>query len=135
MSERRLRAIFDRTRGHCHFCGDPIKFENRGWSKEPDGHWEVDHVIQRDKGGAKSADNCLPACMRCNRLRWHRTGESIREILELGMIARKEVRRGSQLGHDLKALRDARGLENADRRTQRAERRRKLAAFRASAGA
>jgi 5-methylcytosine-specific restriction endonuclease McrA len=83
MRESSLRRIFDKTDGHCHFCGDAITFENRGWAEAPDGHWEVDHVIQKDKGGAKSADNCLPACMRCNRLRWHRKGKSIREILAI----------------------------------------------------
>jgi hypothetical protein len=116
MTEHGLRKIFDKTSGHCHFCGDPIIFENRGWSDTPDGHWEVDHVIQRDKGGAKSAENCLPACMRCNRLRWHRTGESIRNILLLGIIARKEIKHGSRLGHKLEALRDARLKENVGRR-------------------
>jgi len=53
VTEAALRRIFDKTTGHCHFCGDPIIFENRGWSDRPHGHWEVDHVIQRHKGGAK----------------------------------------------------------------------------------
>jgi hypothetical protein len=123
MTEHGLRKIFDKTSGHCHFCGDPITFENRGWSDTPDGHWEADHVIQKGKGGAKSAENCLAACMRCNRLRWHRTGKSIREILLLGMIARKEVRRGSPLGKQLKVLRDTRLKENEWRREQRQRRR------------
>jgi hypothetical protein len=131
MSEHGLRKIFEKTGGHCHFCGDPIKFENRGWSEKPDGHWEADHVIQKGKGGAKSAENCLPACMRCNRLRWHRTGESLREILFLGMIARREIRQGSPLGEQLKALRDARRKENEGRTK---EGRQKLAASRATAG-
>lgn len=30
MNEKNLREIYDKTSGHCHFCGDPIKFENRG---------------------------------------------------------------------------------------------------------
>jgi 5-methylcytosine-specific restriction endonuclease McrA len=116
MRESSLRRIFDKTDGHCHFCGDAITFENRGWAEAPDGHWEVDHVIQKDKGGAKSADNCLPACMRCNRLRWHRTGESIREILLLGIIARKEIKNNSSLGHDLAQLRAIRLAQNLTRR-------------------
>ena len=119
MSIGGLRAIFNKTSGHCHFCGDAITFENRGWSENPDGHWEVDHVIQRDKGGAKSADNCLPACMRCNRLRWHRTGDSIRDILLLGIIARKEIKHRSPMGRELVRLRAERLAENKMRRRSR----------------
>jgi 5-methylcytosine-specific restriction endonuclease McrA len=116
MNERSLRRIFGKTDGHCHFCGDAIKFEKRGWHARPDGHWEVDHVIQKHKGGAKSSDNCLPACMRCNRLRWHRTGKSMRDILLLGIIARKEIKNDSRLGRELKILRKKRLAENKARR-------------------
>jgi 5-methylcytosine-specific restriction endonuclease McrA len=116
MRENGLRLIFDKTSGHCHFCGDPIKFQNRGWCEKPNGHWEVDHVIQRDKGGTKLAENCLPACMRCNRLRWHRTGDSIRDILLLGIIARKEIKNSSRVGRELLRLRAERLIENEARR-------------------
>ena len=116
MRDNGLKAIFEKTSGHCHFCGDKVRFNNRGWSASPHGHWEVDHVIQRKKGGAKSATNCLPACMRCNRLRWHRTGEAIREILLLGIIARKEIKNGTCMGRELKRLRAKRLAENKTRR-------------------
>jgi len=49
MREEEFRNVFARTHGHCHFCGDPIVFVKRGWSAELNGHWEVDHVVQRDK--------------------------------------------------------------------------------------
>ncbi len=119
MNDHRLREIFDKTSGHCHFCGDPIKFDNRGWSETPDGHWEVDHVIQRDKGGAKNSENCLPACTRCNRLRWHRTGHALRNLLLLGVIAVKEIKHGSRAGKELKRLKRARRDENVRRRAER----------------
>ena len=45
MTSARLRAIFEKTGGHCHFCGDPIKVERRGWEEQFCGSWEVDHVI------------------------------------------------------------------------------------------
>src|SRR5437868_7600638 len=102
------RHIFDKTQGHCHFCGDPITFESRGWSLTMDGHWEVDHVIQRHKGGAITSANCLPACTRCNRLRWHRTGEDIRELLLLGTIAVRGIKQHSALGKQLQKLKVAR---------------------------
>lgn len=116
MNERSLREIYDRTSGHCHFCGDPIKFENRGWYEKPHGHWEVDHVIQRDKGGAKSSENCLPACTRCNRLRWHRTGDALRDLLLLGVIAVKEIKYCTRTGKELERLKQVRLHANVMRR-------------------
>jgi hypothetical protein len=114
----KLREIYDSTKGHCHFCGDPIKFEHRGWSPEPDGHWEVDHVIQRHKGGAKTSENCLPACTRCNRLRWHRTGEALRNLLLCGVIAVKEIKGNTCIGKQLRRLKKARLKENIGRRSK-----------------
>lgn len=117
MNEAQLRQIWEKTSGHCHFCGDPIEFPKRGWrSGDMSGYWEVDHVIQRAKGGAAAAANCLPACTRCNRLRWHRTGDSLRELLLLGLIASQEIRKGSAVGQALVARRDSRQLANEKRR-------------------
>jgi 5-methylcytosine-specific restriction endonuclease McrA len=114
-----LREIYDKTSGHCHFCGDPIKFKNRGWCENPNGHWEVDHVIQRGKGGAKASENCLPACTRCNRLRWHRTGDALRDLLLLGVIAVKEIKSRTQTGKHLQRLKRERLDENVTRRATR----------------
>ena len=112
----RQRAIFEKTDGHCHFCGDPLVFRKRGWSSRPNGHWEIDHVVQRKKGGAAGRDNCLPACTNCNRLRWGRTGKGLREVLLMGVIAVQEMRRGSWLGKELEYLRERRLRENRLRR-------------------
>jgi 5-methylcytosine-specific restriction endonuclease McrA len=78
MTEAQLRQIFEKTDGHCHFCGDEIRFGERGGrSIRRKGPWEVDHVIQRAKGGLGGVENCLPASTPCNRLRWQRTGQEI----------------------------------------------------------
>jgi hypothetical protein len=115
-----LRRIWEKTEGHCHFCGDPVEFDRRGWrDADLTGYWEVDHVIQRDKGGSVLADNCLPACTRCNRLRWHRKGEQLRELLFLGLIARDEIRSQSAIGRVLAHLRQARLTKNQSRRKNR----------------
>lgn len=120
MSVRILKKIWRRTKGHCHFCGDPVIFERRGWHpRNPRGYWEVDHVIQRGKGGSKSVDNCLPACTRCNRLRWHRKGHAVRELLLLGLIAKDEIKRHSGLGKALVRLRSERLQKNRRRRAKR----------------
>jgi len=119
MTEVELRHVFAKTEGHCHFCGDALTFSRRGWALELAGRWEVDHVIQRDKGGLKTLANCLPSCTRCNRLRWHRTADNIQEILFLGVLARKEIRNKTRLGEGLLELRKRRVLENELRRTRR----------------
>ena len=117
MTSRKLRDIWEKTKGHCHFCGDPVTLDKRGWSEGSlDGFWEVDHIIQKGKGGSRFSDNCLPACTRCNRLRWHRYGEQIRDLLFFGLIAQKEIKKCSQIGKALSGLREKRLQENVRRR-------------------
>lgn len=117
MNNHQLREIWDKTKGHCHFCGDPVEFEKRGWCEgDLSGYWEVDHVIQKDKGGVNSNSNYLPACTRCNRLRWHRTGDKIRELLLLGLIAQDEIKKGTKIGVALGELCVKRLEKNTRRR-------------------
>ena len=69
MTEVQLRQIWKKTNGHCHFCGDPVSLRKRGYrSQRSDRSWEVDHVIQRDKGGLSSTENYLPAGVRLGSL-------------------------------------------------------------------
>src|ERR1043166_5527521 len=120
MTKLQLREIWQKTKGHCHFCGDPVDFARRGWrAGDLTGYWEVDHVVQRDKGGSVLAENCLPACTRCNRLRWHRTGDQVRELLLLGLVAHDEIRSHTAIGSALACLREARLVKNRQRRTKR----------------
>lgn len=116
MREVTMRQIFYKTGGICHFCGDELELNRRGWAKNLQGRWEVDHIRQRGKGGRSTTDNYLPACTRCNRLRWHRTGEGIRELLELGTIAAHEIDKDSELGTELVRLRLRRRQSNRKRR-------------------
>src|SRR5262245_53526148 len=106
MTEAQCREIWKKTNGHCHFCGDPVSLRKRGYRRQrADGCWEVDHVIQRDKAGPSSVENYLPACTACNRLRWHRKGPQLRELLVLGIIAKREMERFSETGKRLIELR------------------------------
>jgi 5-methylcytosine-specific restriction endonuclease McrA len=117
-SNLQLREIFQRTSGHCHFCGDKLRLGNYGDStnNEPVGAWEADHVIQRGKGGSKSAANCLPACVRCNRLRWHRKGKQLRELLLLGLVANDEIKKRTETGKKISALKKSHLERNKSRR-------------------
>lgn len=117
MTEAQFREIWKKTNGHCHFCGDPVSLSKRGYRRiRADGCWEVDHVVQRHRGGSVSTENCLPACTSCNRLRWHRRGAAIRELLVLGMIARREIDKLSGTGKELVRLRTEQIRRTARRR-------------------
>jgi len=117
MTEVQLRQIWKKTNGHCHFCGDPVSLRKRGYrSQRSDGSWEVDHVIERDKGGLSSTENYLPACTSCNRLRRHRTGSQLRQLLMIGMIAQREIDNLTDTGKKLVTLRHRQTQVNKRRR-------------------
>lgn len=116
MTTKTLQQIFDRTAGHCHFCGDRLTFEKYGLRKDENGTWEVDHILQKGKGGSKSPENCLPAHYRCNRLRWHRRGKDIRNLLLLGLIAKDEIEDKTDLGKAIIKLKNKRRLQNKKKR-------------------
>jgi HNH endonuclease len=118
LTDGALTVVFGRTTGHCHFCGDPLVLAKYGWKvlDDLDGAWELDHIIQKGKGGSNDANNCLPACVRCNRLRWHRQGEDLRELLLLGLIAKDEIKKSSAIGKELLKLKQRRLELNRKRR-------------------
>ena len=121
MTTKKLQQIFDRTNGHCHFCGDRLVFEKYGIRADENGTWEADHIIQKGKGGSKDPENCLPACFRCNRLRWHRKGKNIRNLLWLGLVAQDEIERKSELGKAIVKLKNRRQNANKKRRRNLSE--------------
>lgn len=116
--ELRLRKVWEKTNGHCHFCGDPVEFENYGRTGG-DEAWVLDHIAQKGKGGSKDIENCLPACHVCNHLRWHRTGENIRMLMNIGLVAKDEIEKGSALGKQLELLHEKRLIKNEKRRANK----------------
>ena len=118
MKVSQLREVFEKTHGHCHFCGDRVVFEKRGIRRIHNlkGYWEVDHVVQRAKGGTNAIDNYLPACTQCNKLRWHRKGKNLRELLVLGLVAQNEIKKNNRIGKELIGLRIERDRKNRRRR-------------------
>jgi 5-methylcytosine-specific restriction endonuclease McrA len=118
INNKRLKEIYNRTGGCCHFCGDKVVLKNYGVKNihELKGVWEADHIRQKGKGGSKDDSNCLPACYRCNRLRWHRKGEEIRELLFLGLIAKNEIQKSSRIGREIRKLKVQRESQNIRRR-------------------
>jgi 5-methylcytosine-specific restriction endonuclease McrA len=116
LSDSQLAEVFGRTKGHCHFCGDPLVFDGYGKADHAKGAWEIDHIIQKGKGGSKDSSNCLAACIKCNRLRWHRTGQEVRDLLIYGLIARDEIKKKTQIGKAIEELKEKRLLVNQGRR-------------------
>jgi 5-methylcytosine-specific restriction endonuclease McrA len=113
-----VRAVYDKTRGHCHFCGDKVVLGHHGKTKgkSPRGAWELDHVIQAAKGGKSNPDNFLPACWKCNRLRWHRTGRDLRRLILLGLVANDEIRADTEHGRAIHAKFKQHKAQNKHRR-------------------
>ena len=117
-SEQQLKNIFNKTNGHCHFCGDKIIFEKYGVRdiENINGVWEVDHIYQKAKGGETSIKNCLAACYKCNRLRWHRLGEEIRDLIFFGLIVKSEIKKDTVCGKRIVKLKEKRLKNNEKRR-------------------
>ena len=115
-SDAQLTKIFGKTQGHCHFCGDALVLAKYAISDDSAGAWEIDHVIQKGKGGTRDTSNCLPACIRCNRLRWHRTGDEMRDLLLCVLIARDEIKKGTEFGRIIADLKKKRLETNRKRR-------------------
>jgi len=118
INNKQLKIVFAKTKGNCHFCGDALVFDKYGCKDIEDlkGAWEADHIMQRGKGGSKSVENCLAACVRCNRLRWHRKGNNLRDLLLLGLISKVEIRNKTAIGKRLLKLRSNRIVVNKKRR-------------------
>lgn len=97
--------VYAKTAGHCHICGGPAGVR-----------WHADHVVPHAKGGVHRADNYLPACGPCNRLRWHRGPGDIRRILLLGIYAARHMDAGTKLGRKLSEYVERRRVANRRRR-------------------
>ena len=102
------KIIFEKTGGLCHICGGELGAK-----------WAADHVKPAAIGGRSTTDNFLPACHTCNRLKWHRTPETIRLIMRLGIYARKQIQHDTPLGRKLVKLFDAKEKSNLLRRKKK----------------
>lgn len=68
-------AVFDKTRGHCAYCGCELKFADM----------QIDHVVPINgwsEQGSDTLDNMLPACRSCNHYKSRSTLEGFRKNVE-----------------------------------------------------
>ena len=77
--EKRLRAIFDKTRGLCHICWKPIAFSNYGVHGSRGG-WHVDHSVPLAEGGTDHLNNLFPAHTSCNCSKQARSNRCARQV-------------------------------------------------------
>ena len=104
MEKNELAIIWDKTNGHCHFCGERLIFDNYGKSKFIIGNWYIDHIFPKSKGGKNTKVNYLSICGECNRLKWHRTGKEIQKLVKYGIISVREKNKGSEMGKKIDKL-------------------------------
>ena len=60
--------------------------------------WQADHVLAHSGGGDHSVENYLAAHSLCNNYRWDYDAEEFQWVLKIGVWARREMERESQLG-------------------------------------
>ena len=60
-----LGDIFEKTGGHCRYCGKQLAWSNYGRVGKH-GAWEVDHSVPLSRGGTDYYRNLWPACVACN---------------------------------------------------------------------
>ncbi|HJC13727.1 MAG TPA: HNH endonuclease [Candidatus Agathobaculum intestinigallinarum] len=68
-------AVFDKTRGHCAYCGCELEFADM----------QIDHVVPINgwsEQGSDTLDNMLPACRSCNHYKSRSTLEGFRKNVE-----------------------------------------------------
>ena len=61
---RRRRAIFEDSKGKCHYCEAALTL---------DGDWHIEHKFPRALGGTSEPNNLVAACIPCNMAKRDRT--------------------------------------------------------------
>lgn len=113
ITEEEKRIAWEKTDGHCHFCGEQMVFEAKRGER---GRWQIDHIYPFSRGGTDRMPNYLPICRVCNRLRWHFESKKIRELLRLGTVAFSEIKNQTYLGKRIKELYKEREEKNKQTR-------------------
>jgi len=62
--------VYRKYRGKCAYCGASIEFREG---------FEIDHLKPKSRGGTNDIDNLMPACERCNQLKYNSDIEEFRD--------------------------------------------------------
>lgn len=77
-TDKKRRKVFEKTDGHCAYCGVELEFESPDWCPE--------HLLARVHGGGDRLHNLVPACIPCNRRKHVRTPEGWREHIKIKIL-------------------------------------------------
>lgn len=105
LTPKQRDVVYKKTKGHCHVCGVSLQGKR----------WQADHVVPHSRGGKSTVDNFLPACVRCNRMRWHYNARQLQRILRLGVYLNKEMKDRTRLGKQVRAFYLTRIRQNKER--------------------
>jgi hypothetical protein len=72
MTGKERSHIYEKTNGHCAYCGCKLRFEQM----------TVDHIKPIAHGGKDTENNMLPACRSCNHRKGTSSVDSFREQVE-----------------------------------------------------
>ena len=70
-SVARRKEIYDRDRGKCYICNDPLTLKS----------FELDHLLPVARNGSNAPENLAVCCLPCNRSRGTKLG--IRQLQKL----------------------------------------------------
>jgi hypothetical protein len=85
------QRILEKTNSRCHVCG--IEIDLNGF--------HADHVKTHGSGGEHKENNYLPSCQTCNSYRWHFAPEELQIVLKLGVWAKGNLLRETELGLEI----------------------------------
>jgi hypothetical protein len=88
LTREQRKLILSKTNSRCHVCGIEITLNK----------FHADHVKTHSSGGVHEENNYLPSCQTCNRYRWHFAPEELQIILKLGVWAKGQLIRNSEIG-------------------------------------
>ncbi len=83
--------VLAKTNSRCHVCGIDVRLDN----------FHADHVKTHISGGTHEESNYLPSCKTCNSYRWHFAPEELQIILKLGVWAKGQLLRESEIGKEI----------------------------------
>lgn len=79
MNSAHRQAVWDKTGGHCAYCGISLHQDDvKGLSCRYQSWMQIDHMTSPKDGGSELFDNLVPTCSACNSVKGRRSLESYR---------------------------------------------------------
>lgn len=91
LTPNQRKEILAKTNARCHVCGVDLQ----------SGKFHADHVQTHISGGPHEENNYLPSCQTCNNYRWHFAPEELQIILKLGVWAKGQLLRETEVGQEI----------------------------------